>query len=115
MNDSVRRRTTDMEPWEKELHDSMLEIELRKVDEETARNVLFYFGDRENGWEAGSFTTQLMSAIARADELNKQRLSLGFPALVAGMRIAQEWIGGMDALREAAGIRAALKQSGLET
>lgn len=79
-----------------------LEADLKNIDPETARNVLFYFGDREHGWEAGGFTSSLMSTIARADRVNRSKLSIVFPALVVAMAIAQECPNGLEELRKLA-------------
>jgi len=68
------------------------------IPREVAANVLFYFGS--GGYEAGSFTTNLMSAIANADQHNLALLALGFPELVAAMRMALLEPGGIDTLRD---------------
>lgn len=71
------------------------------ITAETAANVLYYFG--RGGYEAGGFTTKLMSAIGHADTDNLDRLALGFPELVAAMTLAMQSEGGLDRLEELAG------------
>lgn len=68
-----------------------------KITPETAANVLYHFG--QGGYEAGSFTTKLMSAIGHADMHNLDQLALGFPELVAAMRLAMHTESGIDALK----------------
>lgn len=50
-----------------------------EISPEEARNVLHYFGHPQ-GWEPGSFTKKLLSAISNADMSNRARVALGFPA-----------------------------------
>lgn len=66
------------------------------ISAETAANVLHFFG--RGGFEAGGFTTKLMSAISNADQHNRFRLSLGFPELVAAMVMAMDDPDGIDKL-----------------
>lgn len=68
-----------------------------EIQPEEARNVLHYFGHPQ-GWEAGSFTKKLLSAMANADMGNRHRLALGFPGLVGAMNLAQHELGGIDEL-----------------
>ncbi|MFC4223540.1 hypothetical protein [Lysinibacter cavernae] len=65
---------------------------------EDARHVLWYFADRTNGWEYGTFTGKLISAIAHADQGNQERLRLGFPGLVAAARMCMYDQGGTHML-----------------
>lgn len=52
------------------------------AEREAARHVLWvFFGDREFGWQPGSFTEALVGAFARADALNFERLRAAFPAV----------------------------------
>lgn len=53
------------------------------ITPEIANHVLAHFG--RGGYEAGSFTQQLIALIARADPSNTARLALGFPAYVAAV------------------------------
>jgi hypothetical protein len=69
--------------------------------QETARNILWYFGDRTLGWQPGSFTESLLRTIQKADAGNRRRLALGFPEEVSMMVQAAEELHGLDALREA--------------
>lgn len=73
-----------------------------RVREEDARNVLWFFGDRVNGWEAGSFTSKLMSALGSADSTNTSLLGVVFPGLVAAFSLAKENPNGLDILRDIA-------------
>jgi hypothetical protein len=66
------------------------------ITPEIANHVLFHYG--RGGYQAGNFTTQLISTIAAADMQNMARLALGFPgytAAVIGMqydRDALAWL-----------------------
>lgn len=68
-----------------------------EISPEEARNVLHYFGHPQ-GWEPGSFTQEMLQAIAKADLSNRSLLSLGFPGLVAAMNLAQHQLGGINQL-----------------
>lgn len=74
------------------------------ISKEVAANVLFYFS--QGGYEAGSFQTKLMSAIAGADMTNRARLALGFPELVAAVTVAQHEPNGIARLQQIANVEA---------
>lgn len=74
-------------------------------DETAIRAVLWFFGDRINGWEPGSFIASLLVAISRADEDNRARLAGAYPELVEFVGIAQNVVGGMDQLVDALQVR----------
>lgn len=57
------------------------------IDAETANHVLFHFG--AGGYQAGSFTTHLLSAFATADEVNFHRLAAAFPEYGAAVGAMQ--------------------------
>lgn len=54
---------------------------------ERANNVLNWF-DSSKGYAGGGFFAALMSAAARADDQNLNRLAEGFPAEIAAYRLA---------------------------
>jgi hypothetical protein len=58
------------------------------IPPDVAAHVLFHYG-REGGYQAGSFTEQLLTTIAMADQTNTHRLSLGFPEYVAAVTAIQ--------------------------
>lgn len=74
---------------------------------EIAAHVLWHFS--KGGFEPGSFTVTLMELIARADQPNRFRLALGFPAYVAAVEAAMYTNEGISDLQAifAAGIEAA--------
>lgn len=63
--------------------------------QEVARHVLWHNGD-PRGQEPGSFTTKLLEAWARADQVNGWRLAQAFPLL--GMAVGISRSAGSDAL-----------------
>jgi hypothetical protein len=65
------------------------------------RNVLWLFGDREHGYEPGSFRESLLIAFARADPHNFHRLEAAFPLIGSAVNLAKNVEGGMDIMREA--------------
>lgn len=65
---------------------------------EDARHVLWYHGDKANGWQPGMFTSKLLSAAGHADAYNLEALAEGFPGLIAAVRVAQYEAGGMERL-----------------
>jgi hypothetical protein len=73
---------------------------VQTIDAETASHVLHHFG--EGGMKPGSFTTPLIQAIAAADPRNLALLALGFPALVAAVRLAMRQDDGIATLRDIA-------------
>lgn len=54
------------------------------IPAETAAHVLFHYG-RDGGYQAGSFTEQLITTIDMADPGNRDKLALGFPDYVAAV------------------------------
>lgn len=58
------------------------------IPPDVAAHVLFHYG-REGGYQAGSFTTALLSAMGTADPANLDRLALGFPEYVAAVTAMQ--------------------------
>lgn len=68
-----------------------------KISKEVAAQVLYFFG--QGGYEAGSFTSKLLSAISNADSTNRLRLALGFPELVSAVNMAQYDSDGIDNLK----------------
>lgn len=69
------------------------------IEPEVIRHVLGYFGDVENGWEAGSFTYNIMRAFQCADPPNFLKLSIGFPDYAWAMRTVMRDENGMALLR----------------
>lgn len=67
------------------------------VTPEVASHVLHHYG--EGGYEAGSFTRQLIATVAAADPINMARLGLGFPEYVAAVRLANNFTEGIAILR----------------
>ncbi|MFJ8583679.1 hypothetical protein ACIRD2_03325 [Streptomyces sp. NPDC093595] len=57
------------------------------ITAETANHVLFHFGC--GGYQAGSFTTHLLSAFATADEQHFHRLAAAFPEYAAAVAAIQ--------------------------
>jgi hypothetical protein len=68
-----------------------------EAEKQAAAHVLWYFA--REGYQPGSFTEKLLSALAHADTGNLLRLSRVFPELVEAYRLAAHYEGGMDALR----------------
>lgn len=66
-----------------------------------ARHVLSHFGHK-GGYQAGTFTMALISAIATADPTNKALLREVYPTLVDTVLVAQSE-GGIAQLQEIAG------------
>jgi hypothetical protein len=58
------------------------------IPPDVAAHVLAHYG-REGGYQAGSFTTDLLSAMGKADPTNLDRLALGFPEYVAAVTAIQ--------------------------
>lgn len=71
------------------------------IPAETAAHVLFHYG-RPGGYQAGSFTEQLIKSIDMADEDNRDKLALGFPAYVAAVVAIQYDPNGVAALQQIA-------------
>lgn len=79
------------------------------IPAETAAHVLFHYG-REGGYQAGSFTEQLIVLIDRADPHHRDLLALGFPDYVAAIVAIQYDPNGVAQLqRIAAGEQAGLR------
>ncbi|MGW0312070.1 hypothetical protein [Streptomyces flavidovirens] len=57
------------------------------IPAETANHVLFHYG--RGGYQAGSFTTYILSAFATADEVNFHRLATAFPDYGAAVAAIQ--------------------------
>lgn len=65
-------------------------LQLKNADAiEAIRHAFHYYG-YEGGYEPGSFTTKLMSAIAHADTPNRAKLWRAFPDLVGVMVMIME-------------------------
>jgi hypothetical protein len=71
------------------------------IPPDVAAHVLFHYGC-EGGYQAGSFTEQLLTTIAMADEANTHRLSLGFPEYVAAVTAIQYDPDGVERLQRIA-------------
>ncbi|WP_328336824.1 hypothetical protein [Streptomyces violaceus] len=68
------------------------------IPAETAAHVLFHYG-HDGGYQAGTFTTNLITAIDSADPSNKARLELGFPDYVAAVNAMQYSHNGVEYLQ----------------
>lgn len=90
----------------------MTELDAAKVAEgypvasEVAHHVLWHYGNADPadpagpvGYEPGTFTVKLMSAIAAADPINRARLYLGFPAYVTAAALIEHSPDGVEILR----------------
>lgn len=64
-----------------------------------SRNLLWHYGDRELGWEPGSFTKNLIRALESADTMNRLRLLTVFPDFHPGVMVLLSR--GSDVLAEA--------------
>lgn len=58
------------------------------ISADTAAHVLWHYG-HDGGYQAGSFTEQLLTAMGMADPTNLHRLALGFPDYVAAVHAIQ--------------------------
>jgi len=58
------------------------------IPADVAAHVLFHYG-REGGYQAGSFTTSLLTTMGTADPKNLDRLAAGFPEYVAAIAAIQ--------------------------
>lgn len=63
----------------------------------TCSSVLYFF--REEGWQSGNFTTNLIRAIAAADSNNFQKMLRAFPNYASAVWLAQNDEDGIDFLR----------------
>lgn len=73
------------------------DLEPTNEEKQAAAHVLWYFA--REGYQPGSFTEKLLSALAHADHVNLAKLSLVYPELGEAYRLAAHREGGMDALR----------------
>ncbi|MFF4536600.1 hypothetical protein [Streptomyces aureus] len=71
------------------------------IPPDVAAHVLFHYG-REGGYQAGSFTTSLLTAMGTADPSNLDRLALGFPEYVAAVTAIQYDPDGVEQLQDIA-------------
>ena len=71
------------------------------IPAETAAHVLFHYG-RDGGYQAGSFTDQLITTIDMADPGNRDKLAAGFPDYVAAVVAIQYDPQGVARLQEIA-------------
>lgn len=71
------------------------------IPAETAAHVLFHYG-RDGGYQAGSFTEQLITTIDVADPTNRDKLALGFPDYVAAVVAIQYDPAGVSRLQQIA-------------
>jgi hypothetical protein len=71
------------------------------IPADVAAHVLFHYG-REGGYQAGSFTEQLLTTISMADPANTTRLGLGFPDYVAAVTAIQYDPNGVARLQDLA-------------
>ncbi|WP_427870579.1 hypothetical protein [Leucobacter luti] len=76
---------------------------MSRIQPEEARHVLWSIGD-PRGYRPGSFTETLLSAIAKADVGNRQRLFQAFPGLVQAATLART-AGGREELARIAEAR----------
>lgn len=72
-----------------------------RIPADVAAHVLFHYG-REGGYQAGSFTTALLSAMGTADPSNLDRLAAGFPEYVAAVTAIRYDRNGIAHLRDIA-------------
>ncbi len=71
------------------------------IPPDIAAHVLFHYG-RDGGYQAGSFTTALLSAMGTADPSNLDRLAAGFPGYVAAVTAIQYDPNGIERLQDIA-------------
>ena len=71
------------------------------IPAETAAHVLFHYG-RDGGYQAGSFTEQLIKTIDMADPGNRDKLAVGFPDYVAAVVAIQYDPNGVGHLQQIA-------------
>jgi hypothetical protein len=70
------------------------------IPPDVAAHVLFHYG--HGGYQAGSFTEQLLTTIAMADQGNLDKLAHGFPAYVAAVTAIQYDPNGVTHLQDLA-------------
>lgn len=68
------------------------------IPPDVAAHVLFHYG-RDGGYQAGSFTTALLTAMGTADPSNLDRLAAGFPDYVAAVTAIQYDPDGVERLQ----------------
>jgi hypothetical protein len=68
------------------------------ITPDVAAHVLFHYG-RAGGYQAGSFTTALLSAMGTADEANLDKLAASFPEYVAAVTAIQYDPAGVEHLQ----------------
>jgi hypothetical protein len=71
------------------------------IPADVAAHVLFHYG-HNGGYQAGSFTTHLITTIDAADPGNKARLAAGFPEYVAAVTAIQYDPNGVERLQRIA-------------
>lgn len=71
------------------------------IPADVAAHVLFHYG-REGGYQAGSFTTALLTAMGTADPSNLDKLALGFPGYVAAVTAIHYDPNGIERLQDIA-------------
>lgn len=80
----------------------LIETEISQITADDAREVLWFFGHRDVGYEPGSFKSSLISTISKADSYNRFLLMQGFPSTVRAVVIAQDYSWGVDELKKKA-------------
>lgn len=73
-------------------------VPLDPIGPEVAAHVLWHY--RQLGYPPGSFTSDLIRAIAGADPGNRRLLARAFPAYVRAVSLAADDPGGIDRLRQ---------------
>jgi hypothetical protein len=71
-----------------------------KITPTIANQVLWHYG--RGGYEPGSFVATLILTIAKADDLNRGLLALGFPGYVQAVNLIERTPSGADYLTEVA-------------
>jgi hypothetical protein len=71
------------------------------IPADVAAHVLFHYG-HDGGYQAGSFTTSLLTTMAMADPANLARLLPGFPEYVAAVTAIQYDPNGVERLQDIA-------------
>ena len=89
----------DFTGWDEPTREAVFSYVGGQIPVEVARDVLGYFGS-VHGWEAGGFTTALMTAYGKADGHNRLRIAMGFPELSEAMRLAMDTTDGIALLIE---------------
>jgi hypothetical protein len=71
------------------------------IPADVAAHVLFHYG-HDGGYQAGSFTTHLITTIDAADPGNTDRVAVGFPEYVAAVTAIQYDPQGVERLKDIA-------------